>query len=173
MLLPIHDRINGPKVLGQSPWLGKHIRSSNRNRHRDRRLRNVPWTTLNYVEDKEGHAVIALFVLPLVLGYGPVAVWALSTGGPRRLWALCVGVLGAVIVVALLVSAVYSVPSTPRVVLYALAFLGPAILLATGFLAVANTFTRSRAGHLAASLAGVVIGLVAGLGLAIFALQVW
>jgi hypothetical protein len=47
------------------------------------------------------------------------------------------------------------------------------LLLATGFLAVANSSTRSRAGHIAASLAGVVIGLVAGLGLPIFALRVW
>jgi hypothetical protein len=40
-------------------------------------------------------------------------------------------------------------------------------------LAIANFWTTSRAGHLAASLAGVVIGLLAGLALAIFALRVW
>jgi len=26
--------------------------------------------------------MLSLFVLPLVLGYGPAAVWALVTGGP-------------------------------------------------------------------------------------------
>jgi hypothetical protein len=41
-------------------------------------------------------------------------------------------------------SAVYSVPSTPRVVVYMLTCLGPAIVLATGFLAAAHTSTRSR-----------------------------
>jgi hypothetical protein len=129
--------------------------------------------TLDYAHDQEGHAMLTLFVLPLVLAYGPAAVWGLSTGGPRRLWSLCAGALAAVILLALLLSAVYSVPSTPRVVVYMLTCLGPAIVLATGFLALGNMCTTSRAGHLAASLAGVVIGLFAGLGLAIFALRVW
>jgi hypothetical protein len=124
-------------------------------------------------DDKEGHAMMTLFVLPLALAYGPAAVWALSTGGLRRLWGLCAGALAAVILLALLLSSLYSVPSTPRVVVYMLTCLGPAIVLTTGFLAVANTCTRSRAGHIAASLAGVVIGLLAGLGLAIYALGVW
>jgi hypothetical protein len=117
--------------------------------------------------------MLTLFVLPLILAYAPAAVWALSTGGPPRLWGVCAGALAAVFLLALLVSAVYSVPSTPRVVVYMLTCLGPAIVLATGFLAVAHTSTRSRAGHITASLAGVVIGLVAGLGLAIYALGVW
>jgi hypothetical protein len=117
--------------------------------------------------------MIAVFVLPLVLAYAPATVWALSTGGPRRLWVLCAGALAAVILLALLLSAVYSVPSTPLVVVYMLTCVGPAILFATMLLAIANFWTTSRAGHLAASLAGVVIGLLAGLALAIFALRVW
>ena len=117
--------------------------------------------------------MLTLFVLPLVLAYAPAAVWALSTGGPRRLWGLCAGALGAVLLLALLLSALYSVPSTVLVVVYMLTFLGPAILLATGLLAVAHTWTMSRLGQLAASLAGVVIGLLAGLVLAVFGLRVW
>jgi hypothetical protein len=136
------------------------------------RARSHP-ATLKYLEDKEGHAMLALFVLPLVLAYGPAAVWALGTGGGRRLWALCVGMLGAVILLALLLSAVYSVPSTRLVVAYMLTCFGPAILLSTGFLALANASTRSRAALMATSMAGVVIGLLAGLGLAIFTLRVW
>jgi hypothetical protein len=117
--------------------------------------------------------MLTLFVVPLILAYGPAAVWALSTGGPGRLWSLCAGGLATVILLALLLSALYSVPSTPRVVVYMLTCLGPAILLATAFLAVAHTSTRSRAAHVAASLGGVVIGLLAGLGLAIYAPGVW
>ena len=117
--------------------------------------------------------MLTLFVLPLILAYAPAAVWALSTGGPPRLWGVCAGALAAVFLLALLVSAAYSVPSTPRVVVYMLTCLGPAILLATAFLAVAHMSTRSRAAHVAASLGGVVIGLLAGLGLAIYALGVW
>jgi hypothetical protein len=117
--------------------------------------------------------MLTLFVLPLILAYAPAAVWALSTGGPRRLWGVCVGALAAVFLLALLLSAAYSVPSTPRVVVYMLTCLGPAIVFATAFLTVANTSTRSHAGHIAASLAGVVIGLLTGLGLAVYALRVW
>ena len=117
--------------------------------------------------------MLTLFVLPLILAYAPAAVWALSTGGPPRLWGVCAGALAAVILLALLLSAAYSVPSTPRVVVYMLTCLGPAILLPTAFLAVTHTSTRSRAAHIGASLAGVVIGLLAGLGLAIYALGVW
>jgi hypothetical protein len=124
-------------------------------------------------DDKEGHAMLTLFVVPLIVAYGLAAVWALSTGGPRRLWSLCAGGLATVILLALLLSALYSVPSTPRVVVYMLTCLGPAILLATAFLAVAHTSTRSRAAHVAASLGGVVIGLLAELGLAIYAPGVW
>ena len=117
--------------------------------------------------------MLTLFVVPLIVAYGLAAVWALSTGGPRRLWSLCAGGLATVILLALLLSALYSVPSTPRVVVYMLTCLGPAIVLATGFVALAHTSTRSPAGHMAASVAGVVIGLLAGLGLAIYALGVW
>ena len=117
--------------------------------------------------------MLTLFVLPLILAYAPAAVWALSTGGRPRLWGVCAGALAAVILLALLLSAVYSVPSTSRVVVYMLTCLGPAIVLATGFVAVAHTSTRSPAGRIAASVAGVMIGLLAGLGLAIYALGVW
>jgi hypothetical protein len=134
---------------------------------------SIDGTAPSGADDKEGHAMLTLFVLPLILAYAPVAVWALSTGGRPRLWGVCAGALAAVILLALLLSAVYSVPSTPRVVVYMLTCLGPAIVLATGFLAVAQTSTSSPAGHIAAALAGVVIGLVAGLGLAIYALGVW
>jgi hypothetical protein len=34
-------------------------------------------------------AMITLFVLPLILAYAPVAVWALRVGDLRRLWLLC------------------------------------------------------------------------------------
>jgi hypothetical protein len=117
--------------------------------------------------------MMALFVLPLVLAYAPAAVWVLGTGGPRRLWALCAGMLAAVIGLALVLSAVYSVSSTPMVVVYMLTGFGPAIVLATVSLAIANASTRSRAAQLTASLAGIVMGLLAGLALAIFALRVW
>jgi hypothetical protein len=79
-------------------------------------------------------AMITLFVLPLILAFAPVAGWALRVGGLRRLWLLCALTLLAFLLVALFLSAVYSVPSVWRVIVYFLAFVGPSILFATGSL---------------------------------------
>ncbi len=75
--------------------------------------------------------MITVFILPLVLAFSPVAVWALRVGGLRRLWLLCTLTLLAAVLLALVLSAVYS-PSVWRVVLYFLAFVGTSILFATG-----------------------------------------
>jgi hypothetical protein len=82
--------------------------------------------------------MITLFVVPLILAFGPAAVWALRVGGLQRLWLLCVLTFVAVALLALVLSAVYSVPSVWRVVLYFLGFLGPPILFATGSLTLAS-----------------------------------
>jgi hypothetical protein len=71
--------------------------------------------------------MITLFIVPLILAFSPVAVWALRVGGLRRLWLLCALTLLAIVLVALVLSAVYSVPSVWLVVLYFLGFVGPPI----------------------------------------------
>ena len=58
--------------------------------------------------------MLTLFVLPLILAFAPAAVWALRAGGPRRLWLLGAFALLALILAALVLSAVYSVPSVWR-----------------------------------------------------------
>jgi hypothetical protein len=74
----------------------------------------------------------------LVLAFSPAAVWALRLGGLRWLWLLCALTLLAVLLLALLLSTVYSVPSAWRVVLYFVGFVGPSILFATGSLTLAS-----------------------------------
>jgi asparagine N-glycosylation enzyme membrane subunit Stt3 len=59
--------------------------------------------------DFRAEAMITLFVLPLILAFAPIAVWALRVGGLRRLWLLCV--LALLVVVAFMLSAIYSVPT--------------------------------------------------------------
>jgi hypothetical protein len=59
-----------------------------------------------------------VFILPLVLAFSPAAVWALRVGGLRWLGLLCALTLLAVLLLALLLSTVYSVPSAWRLVLY-------------------------------------------------------
>ena len=117
--------------------------------------------------------MITLFVLPLILAFAPIAVWALRVGGMRRLWLLCALALLALVVVALTLSAIYSVPSTWRVVYYSLASVGPSVLFATGSLAVANAFARALPVQLVSAFAGSLIGLAVGFVVAVYVLGVW
>jgi hypothetical protein len=117
--------------------------------------------------------VVALFIFPLLLAYGPVAVWARRSGGPRRLWLLCALALLSVVLLAVALSLAYSVPSAGRVVLYLLAFWGPSILFATGSLSVASAFTGVLPLQVAAALAGSLAGLVAGYITVVYVLGVW
>jgi hypothetical protein len=94
-------------------------------------------------------------------------------GGLRRLWMLCALALLALLFLALLLSAVYSVPSPWRVVLYLLVFVGPSILLATGFLALSSSFARSLPLQLITAFAGSGIGLAVGFVVVVYALGVW
>ena len=117
--------------------------------------------------------MITVFVLPLVLAFGPVAVWALRVGGLRWLWVLCALALLAVVLLALLLSAVYSVPSVWRVVLYFLGFVGPSILFTTGSLTLASGFARGILLQLIVAFAGGIIGLAAGFVADVYVLGVW
>ncbi len=118
-------------------------------------------------------AMIMLFVHPLILGFAPIAVWALRVGGLRRLWLLCALALLALVLVALVLSATYSVPSTWRVVYYSVASVGPSVLFATGSLTLANAFARSLPIQLTATFAGSLIGLAVGFVVAVYVLGVW
>ena len=117
--------------------------------------------------------MITLFVLPLILAFAPGAVWALRAGGLRRLWLLCSLALLAGLLAALVLSMVYSVPSTWRVVYYSLTLVGPSLLLATGSLTVANTFARTLPVQLITAFAGSLIGLSVGFAVVVSLLGVW
>ncbi len=117
--------------------------------------------------------MITLFIVPLVLAFSPAAVWALRVGGLRRLWLLCALALLAVALVALVLSAIYSVPSAWRVVLYFLGFVGPSILFATGSLTLASGFARTLPLQLITALAGSMTGLGVGFVVVVYVLGVW
>jgi hypothetical protein len=107
--------------------------------------------------------MIRLFVVPLILAFGPAAVCALRVGGLRLLWSLCVFTLVAVILVALFLSAVYSVASVWLVILYFLGFVGPPIVFATGLLTLASGFARTLPLQLVVAFAGTMIGYGVGI----------
>ena len=87
--------------------------------------------------------MITLFVVPLILAFSPAAVWALRVGGLRLLWSLCAFALVAVVLLALFLSAVYSVPSVWLVILYSVGFVGPPIVFTTGSLTLASGFATT------------------------------
>ena len=117
--------------------------------------------------------MITLFILPLILAFGPVAVWAFRVGGLRWLWLLCAIALLALILLALLLSAIYSVPSVWRVLLYFLGFVGPSILFATGSLTVASDGATTLTLQLVTAFAGSIIGLAVGFIAVVYVLGVW
>ncbi len=117
--------------------------------------------------------MITVFVFPLVLAFSPAAVWALRVGGLRRLWSLCAVAVLAVALVALFLSAIYSVPSVWRVVLYFLGFVGPSILLATGSLTLASSFARTLPLQLITAFAGSMVGLAIGLVVVVYVFGMW
>jgi hypothetical protein len=94
-------------------------------------------------------------------------------GGLRGLWLLCAIALLACLLASLMLCAVYSVPSTWRVVYYSLAFVGPSLLLTTVSLTVANTLARSLPVQLSAAFAGSLIGLAVGFVVGVYVLGVW
>ena len=112
-------------------------------------------------------------LLLLVLAFSLVAVGAFRVGGLRWLWLLCALALLAVILLSLVLSAVYSVPSAWLVILYLLAFVGPPILLATGSLTLVSGFARTLPLQLASAFAGSIIGLAVGIVVVVYVLGVW
>jgi hypothetical protein len=117
--------------------------------------------------------MITLFVVPLILAFAPVAVWALRVGGLRWLWLLCALALLALLLVALLLSAVYSVPSVWRVVLHFLVFVGPSVLFTNAALTVASAFESALWTQLIAAFVGSLVGLAVGFVAAVYGLGVW
>ena len=117
--------------------------------------------------------MITLFVVPLILAFSPVAVWALRVGGLRLLWLLCALTLLAVVILALVLSAVYSVPSVRLVVLYFLGLVGPPILFAAVSLTLASGLARTLPLQLVTAFAGSIIGLGLGFVVVIYGLGLW
>jgi hypothetical protein len=117
--------------------------------------------------------MLTLFFVPLILAFAPAAVWALRAGGPRGLWLLGAFVLLALILVALVLSTVYSVPSVWRVVLIFLVFVGPSVLFTNAALTVVGAFERALWIQLITAFVGSLVGLAVGFIVAVYGLGVW
>jgi hypothetical protein len=125
-------------------------------------------------QDFRVKAMITVFIFLLILAVSPVAVWALRMRGLTWLWLLCALTLLAVVLLALLLSAVYSVPGVWRVILYSLAFVGPSILFATGSLTLLNSFARRTLPvELVTAFVESMIGVAVRFVVVVYVLGVW
>ena len=109
----------------------------------------------------------------LVFTVSLVTVGALRVGGLRWLWLLCAFALLTDVLLALVLSAVYSVPSAWLAILYLVAFVGPPILFATGSLTLLSGFARTLPLQLVTAFVGSAIGLVVGIVVVVYVLGVW
>ena len=94
-------------------------------------------------------------------------------GGLQRMWLLCALTLLCNLLAALVLSVVYSVPSTWQVVYYSLAFVAPSILLTTIALSMASASERALSVQLTTAFAGSMIGLGFGFVVVVYVLGVW
>ena len=113
--------------------------------------------------------MILAFIVVFLAGYIAVMGWAARRGRGAVL-AAAGATLGLVVLAALLLGQRYAVPSIPRLLLFALAFLGPAVVLPPLLL-----WRPAATGGPALSLAllGAVAGLLGGWVLVVFGLRVW
>ena len=94
-------------------------------------------------------------------------------GSLQRLWVLGAFALLALILAALLLSAVYSVPSVWQVALYFVVFVGPSVLFTNVALTVASAFESALWTQLIAAFVGSLVGLAVGFVAAVYGLRVW
>jgi hypothetical protein len=113
--------------------------------------------------------MILAFIVVFLAAYVAAAAWGAHRGrGPLA------GVAGATLAIIVLGSLFlghrYSVPSVPLLLLYMLAFLGPAVVLPPLLL-----WSRTAAGAptLGLALLGTIAGLLAGWVVVVFGLRVW
>lgn len=117
--------------------------------------------------------MILLYCVMLVLGYALAEAWAARRGGSGRLWGVAASTLGLILLGGILLGYRFAVPSTPRLLLYLLAFSAPAVLLPTLLLWAQRARPRARAAALPIALAGGVIGLAVGWIVVVYGLGVW
>lgn len=117
--------------------------------------------------------MILLYCVLLVVGYASAAAWAVRRGGGGALWGVAASTLGLLLLGGGLLGYGFAVPSTPRLLLYLLAFSAPAVLLPTLLLWARRGRPRVQAAAVPIALVGGVIGLGVGWVVVVYGLGVW
>ena len=114
-----------------------------------------------------------LYVVFLVVGYAVAASWAVSYGGPRRLWITGSATLLLIAVAGSVLGRHYAVPSQTRLLLYAMAFTGPVVVVPTVLLSFSRAHAPTWPGRLPVAVLGACIGVICGWILVVFGLRAW
>lgn len=117
--------------------------------------------------------MIFLIVIAVIFAYAPTAVWMLDRGGVRKLWLTFVIAFLLIVCVALVVSAIYKVPNTARLVLFACGFGGSTLLCTTVVLHLSHWFGLGQSTRALAAIGGAIIGVLIGMLLVVYGLHSW
>jgi len=117
--------------------------------------------------------VIFLIVVAVIFIYSPVAVRLLSRSGLRGLWLGFAAAFSLLLSVALVTAAVFSVPSTLRLLLFFSGFGGSTLLLTTLLLHLSHLFRWSRSAQALAAFGGSILGALLGMLWVVYGLRSW
>jgi hypothetical protein len=117
--------------------------------------------------------MIFLIVIVVIFAYSPTAVWISERGGVRRLWVVFSIAFSLIILLALAVSAIYSVPSTARLVLFVIAFGGSTLLCSTVVVHITHAFQLGQSTRALAAMGSAMVGALVGMVLVVYGLRSW
>ena len=105
-----------------------------------------------------------------IVVYSPTAVWALNSGGVRRLWLAFVLVLMLILSFSLYLAAIFTVPNATRVLV---GFGGSTLFFTTAFLHLSHSFDWKQLGQAPAAFGGGSVGMLMGMFLVVYGLRSW
>ncbi len=117
--------------------------------------------------------MIFLIVIAVIFAYAPTAVWMLDRGGVRKLWLTFGIAFFSIVLFALVVSKIYDVRNTAKLVLFVCGFGGSTLLLSTVFLHLGHYFHWGKSARAFAAIGGAIIGVLIGMLLVVYGLRSW
>ena len=117
--------------------------------------------------------MIFLILIVVMFAYAPTAVWMLDRGGLRKLWLTFGIALLSIILSGLVVSRVFDVPNTIRLMLCVFGLGGATLLCTTVFLHLSHRFRWGQSARALAAVGGCIVGGVSGMLLVIYGLRSW
>ena len=113
-----------------------------------------------------------LFSIILVGAYATAAS-RVARHGPARLWLTASGFLLLIVVGGVLLGRHYSVPSSPRLLLYLVALTGPIVVFPTALLSLVTATRSTMAKAFPTAILGACFGFLCGFVIVVWGLGIW